>query len=371
MHSVSGVQSLIDEVEASFRTGTASSRAEVLRRITDLFLAGVDSFQEQQVGVFDDVLCGLIGQIEREAVAELSRDIAALAKAPRTLSRRLSRDDDIEIAGPILRDSVVLSESDLIEVAQDKGQQHLEAIANRSYVSERVSDILIDRGDSTVLSTVAGNTGAHFSTRGYKSLAAKAERDANIASAMIGRSDLSPEMFRKLVAQASATVQQRLLATSDPGLRDQVQGVIQSITVEISRNTDRSVAMRGSQAGSQLNKAKLREELVDYATAGRASETATALAVLSELAVDTVRQLLTRQDYQLLLIVSKACGLGWVAVRALLEMAAKSRGEYTFNSAAYLDDYNKLSRESAERVMRFLKARKSASSADIKKMLAS
>jgi uncharacterized protein (DUF2336 family) len=310
---VPGVQSLIDEVELSFRGGTASSRAVTLRRITDLFLTGVDRFEEQQVGVFDDVLCGLIEKIEREAVAELSRDIAELPRAPRMLSRRLSRHDDIEIAGPVLRHSVVLSENDLVEVAQNKGQLHLEAIANRSQVGERVSDILIDRGNSTVLTTVAGNAGARFSTRGYKSLMGKAESDANIASALIRRSDLSPEMFRKLVAQASAIVQQRLLATADPTIKEQVQGVIQSITGEISRNADRAVSMRGTQAGSQLkviDKSKLRSELVGYATAGRASETATALATLSELSIDTARQLLTRQDYELLLIGGKACGLG-------------------------------------------------------------
>ena len=46
---MSGVQTLIDEVEASFRTGTASSRAETLRRITDLFLAG-DGLLEAALG---------------------------------------------------------------------------------------------------------------------------------------------------------------------------------------------------------------------------------------------------------------------------------------------------------------------------------
>jgi len=370
---VSGVQSLIDEVEASFRSGTATSRAEVLRRITDLFLAGADTFEEQQVGVFDDVLCGLIDKIEREAVAKLSQDIAELPRAPCMLSRRLSRHDDIAIAGPVLRHSVVLSENDLVEVAQNKGQLHLEAIANRSQVSERVSDILIDRGNSIVLTTVAGNTGARFSTRGYKSLLGKAENDASIASAVLGRSDLTPEMFRRLVAQASATVQQRLLASADPRTREKVQGVIQSITVEISRSGDRAVSVRGSQ-GSQLrtiDKGKLRAELGDYAASGRPSEAATALAALSELSIDTVRQLLTRQDYELLLIVCKACGVGWVAVRALLELAAQSRDEFSFNSAGYLDDYNKLSRESAERVIRFLKVRKAASGAEIKKMMAS
>jgi uncharacterized protein (DUF2336 family) len=370
---VSSVQSLIDEVEASFRSGTADSRAATLRRITDLFLTGVDNFAEQHVGVFDDVLCGLVEKIERDARAELSRDIAELPKAPRMLSRRLARDDDIDVAGPVLRHSVVLSENDLVAVAQNKGQLHLEAIANRSHVSERVSDVLIDRGNSIVLTTVAGNSGARFSTLGYNSLLGKAESDGNIASALVGRSDLSPEMFRKLVAQASATVAQRLLANADPRTREKIQGVIQLITADISRSADRSVTMRGSQAGSQLktiDKGKLRSELADYAATGRPSEAATALAALSELSIDTVRQLLTRQDYELLLIVCKACGLGWVAVRALLELAAQSRQAFTFNSAGYLDEYNKLSRESAERVIRFLKVRKAASGAEIKKMLA-
>jgi uncharacterized protein (DUF2336 family) len=371
---VTGVQSLIDEVEASFRHRTADSRAATLRRITDLFLTGVDDFAEQQVGVFDDVLCGLIDKIEREAVVELSRDVAELPKAPRMLSRRLARHDDIEIAGPVLRHSAALSESDLVDVAQNRSQQHLEAIANRSHVSERVSDILINRGNSIVLTTVAGNAGARFSTRGYRTLLDQAESNANIASALVGRSDLSPEMFRKLVAQASATVQQRLLANADPQLKIKVRSVIQSITVEVSRNADRAVSMRGTQAASQLksiDKGKLRTELVDYANAGRMNESMTAFAALSELSIDTVRQLMTRQDYELLLVVCKACGLGWVAARALLELAAKSRGEAGFHSAAYLDPFTKLSRESAERVIRFLKVRKAASSADVKKMLAS
>ncbi len=370
---MSGVQSLIDEVESSFRNGTAETRAVTLRRITDLFLTGVDDFAEQQVAVFDDVLCGLIDKIEREAIAELSRDVAELPKAPRMLSRRLARHDDIEIAGPVLRHSVVLSEGDLVDVANSKGQSHLEAIANRSQVSERVSEILIDRGNSIVLSTVAGNAGARFSTRGYDSLTGKAAGDANIASALVRRSDLSPDMLRKLVAQASATVQQRLLANADPAMREKVRGVIQSITVEVSRNADRAVSMQGAQAKSQLktiDKGKLREELASYASAGRSSEAATALAALSGLSIDTVRQLFARQDYELLLIVTKACGLEWLAVCALLEMAAKSRGEFTFSTAAYLEEYNKLSRESAERVMRFIKVRKVVSGAEIKKMMA-
>jgi uncharacterized protein (DUF2336 family) len=262
---VSSVQSLVDEVEMSFRNGTAESRASMLRRITDLFLTGVDDFEQPQIGVFDGVLCGLVDKIEREAVAELGRDVAELSKAPRMLSGRLARHDDIAIAGPVLRHSVVLSESDLVEVAQNKSKSHLEAIASRRHVSERVSDILIARGNSIVLTTVVGNAGARLSTRGYKTLLGQAESNANLAAALIERSDLSPEMFRKLVAQASATVQQRLLANADAQLKEKVLGVVRSITVEVSRNADRPVAMRGTQAASQLkaiDKGKPRAELV-------------------------------------------------------------------------------------------------------------
>src|SRR5262249_3600878 len=163
--------------------------------------------------------------------------------------------------------------------------------------------------------------------RGYKTLLDQAESNANIASALVGRSDLSPELFRKLVAQASATVQQRLLATADVKMKETIQGVIRAITVEVARTADRAVPVGGRRAAAQLksiDRGKLRAELVDYATAGRINESTTAFAALSELSIDTVRQLMTRQDYELLLIVGKACGLGWVAARALLELAAKS-----------------------------------------------
>jgi uncharacterized protein (DUF2336 family) len=365
---------LIDEVETSFRTGTTGSRAATLRRITDLFLQGAETFKGEQVGVFDDLLCQLVDKIERDAIAELSTSIAALNKAPPVLSRRLARHDDIAIAGPVLKQSPVLGDNDLVELARSKGQLHLEAIASRSHVSEKVSDVLIDRGNSEVLTTVARNFGARFSSRGYKTLLSKAESDANIASALITRPDLSPEMFRKLVAQATATVQQRLLTVADPSMKEQLQGVIQAISVQITSNADRRISIGDGPAPSQLkvlDKGKLRAELIDYATAGRLAESTTALATISGLPADTIRRLLTQQEHDATLIVCKASGLGWLTVRAVLELSAGTKGDIGVSSAGYLDQYNRMSRESAERVIRFLKVRKAASQTELNKMLAS
>lgn len=199
---MSSIRSLLDDVEAAFRSGTSESRATALRRITDLFLEGADTFGNEQISLFDDVLCELVDKIERMAIAELSVRIAPVAKAPPRFTRRLSRHDDIDVAGPVLRQSPVLDDSDLIEIARQKSQLHLEAIAARPYLSEGVSDVLIARGQSPALTAVAGNHGARFSNGGYSSIVGKAGSDASLAAALLARPDMTPELFRRLVSHA-------------------------------------------------------------------------------------------------------------------------------------------------------------------------
>ena len=220
---MSTVGSLIDEVETAFRSGTTESRSRTIRRITDLFLEGVEDYKEHEIGVFDDVLCTLVDKIERETLAELSRRVASLNKAPPRLCGQLARHDDIAVARPILSRSPLLSDSHLIEIAQSKSQIHLEAIAGRVQLSERVSDALIERGNSVVLTAVASNSVARLSTRGYRKLLIKAETNEALAAAISSRPDLSPEMFRRLVAQAASSVQKRLMATANPALMGELR----------------------------------------------------------------------------------------------------------------------------------------------------
>ena len=365
--------SLVNEVETAFRQGTPTSRASALRRITGLFLDGADVYKEEVIGVFDDVLCQLVDTLERQTLAELSGRIAPLNKAPPRLCARLARHDDIEVARPVLSRSPLLSDSLLIEIAQSKSQSHLEAIATRSRLSERVTDVLIDRGNDAVLTTVARNFGARLSTRGYRTLLGKAEKDVDLASAMVSRPELSPEMFRKLVAQATTTVQQRLLAaTSDPAVKRRLQETLQSVSSVVAHEVDRRAEVRKLPAHVvEMDKFKLKSELSSYVEAGKLTETVIVLSTLTELAGDTIRQLLAGDEPDGLLIACKSCGLGWTTVRPLLELAAKARGAASLNAINYLDQYTKISRESADRVMRFLKVRKSASVTDMKQMLAS
>jgi hypothetical protein len=93
----------------------------------------------------------------------------------------------------------------------------------------------------------------------------------------------------------------------------------------------------------------------------------------SALPAETIKRLLNQQEYDAILLVCKASGLGWLTVRAILELAADGNraADLNLNPAIYFARYAALSDESAQRVMRFLKVHKIASASDLKKALAS
>src|ERR1700690_4124176 len=93
---------LIAELEEAIQDNLAGKRAVLLRRVTDLFVRGADTFEEDHVAVFDDVLVRLAAGIEIQARAELSERLAPLANAPIRIIEALSVDDEIRVAGPVL-----------------------------------------------------------------------------------------------------------------------------------------------------------------------------------------------------------------------------------------------------------------------------
>jgi len=130
--------SLLPELEDVVQHGSAEKRAETLRRITTLFLDGVPSFNAEHVALFDDVIGCLIEEIEAKALAELARRIAPVPNAPPRVVSALAKNDDIEVAGPVLKQARI-DESDLMHIAETKSQAHLLAMSTRLGIGEALS----------------------------------------------------------------------------------------------------------------------------------------------------------------------------------------------------------------------------------------
>lgn len=354
-------QSLIGELESAIESGSRDRRVETLRRITDLFLSGAERFTEEQIEVFDDVLGHLIRRIENKAIAELSERLAPIERAPIQIVRRLAADDEIAIAAPVLSQSQRLTSQDLIAVAMAKSQEHLLAISARSGLEESVTDVLIERGNQKVIHSLSGNAGAAFSENGYLKLVEKAQQDEGLLERIGSRLDLPLHFFRELLMRATAAVRERLLARAKPEFRAEIDGVLNLISDEVGRDAirDRTAAQR-SVASLHATGGLDECTMLGFLRAAQQNEVVAAISLLSGAHFELVAQIMKSDRNEALLIPCRAAGFEWSTVRALLRSRPEQHGVVELQMNQLRLDYVRLTRSTAQRVLRFWQVRQAA-----------
>jgi hypothetical protein len=345
--------SIIAELEDAVRGGSSARRVETLRQVTDLFLNDGERLSDDQVKVFDDVLCLLIARVETRAKAELSKRLAPLDYAPFEVIQHLATDDEIAVAGEVLTHSTRVSTDTLVEVASAKGQDHLLAISGRANLPEEVTDVIVDRGDGRVIRKLANNASANFSEAGYSNIVARADGDDELVEILGLRLDLPIQYLRDLVRRAKDTVRVRLLAIAPPAIQEEIRLVLNDIAAEQTppgRNygvVEQVVRLMG-----QLN--ELDDAAVyNFAEANKFPEVTVALAVLNDVPVEMIARLLEGARSDLILIPCRSGRLNWPTVEAILRgrPAPFPVDEQTLEVAQR--DYRKLSMETAQRTIRF------------------
>lgn len=360
-------QSLIAELESAIQSGSKDKRVDTLRRITDLFVSDADRLNDQQIDVFDDLLGHLIKRIEGKALAELSGRLGPLNNAPIEVVRRLARDDNIEVAEPVLTQSPRLSDNDLIDIASTKTQAHLLAISARPKVGAGVTDALLQRGDRQVMHQLAKNSGANFSENGFATLVRHSERDEQLAEMVGLRLDVPLRQFRQLLLRAAEAVRSRLLALAGPESREQIQRVLAAISEdaqhEAALKSEHDYAEAEARVQAMQREGKLGEaSFLEFAHAGRFADIVIALSQLCGAPSKLVENLLESQHREAFLVPCRTAGLEWPTVRAILTCRSRGRTMSNQDIEAARADYFKLSRTSAGRVLRFWRVRHSASS---------
>jgi uncharacterized protein (DUF2336 family) len=360
------ISSLIDELEDSISNGTEQRRLVALRRVSDMFVAGSSRYTPEQISLFDDVLLRLADCIETEARARLSHSLASLHNAPPKVVRSLAFDDAIEVAAPVLTNSPHLSDADLVANARTKSQGHLLAISQRSTLSEEVTDVLVDRGDTGVVRSVAENSGARFSYNGFGRLVERAQADEILAETVGARADVPRHHFLKLLESASAVVRARLVA-SNP----QAAALIRDTVAEISGHISREVR-NASPEHVQAKKAAKKRYKIRQPTEGdvhmRAhaqdfEKTVVALALFGRLPIDLVERALLDERPDMVLILAKAAGCSRTTTKAILLMQAAGRGMSDADMEQALASFDRLSPKTAKRVLEFYDRRKAHSQA--------
>ena len=350
--------SLIADLEVAITSSGSDRRIETLRRVTDLFLSNADRYDPEQVQVFDDVLGRMISHIESHALAELSQRLAPVGNAPLEVIRTLAMNDAIEVAGPVIENSARLSTSDLVSIAATKGQDHLLAISGRKEIDESVTDVLVERGNNAVVRKVAVNHGARLSGTGYASLVRRAEHDDDLADYVGRRPDISPQLFQELVQKATDTVRARLLATR-PDLEAGVSSALQKASGELAKaNVARDYSSAKRIVQPLHHDGKLQDAVIlQFARDKRFEDVVVALSLLCSTQLEIIDRLMQGSHIDALLIPCRAAGLDWPTAKAVTQLNPCHRALTDDRYEQLHKDYQKLSAETAQRIIRFWQVR--------------
>lgn len=353
---MNGQQSLLHDIETAIASRPAGQQAESLRQITDLFLAQAKDYSDEQIALFDDVISRLAREIEVSARVLLAKRLAPVSNAPKNTIHALAFDEELEVASPVLTQSVCLDEAALADHAKSMGQGHLLAISRRKVIGSAVTEVLVDRGDKAVVLSVVANAGATFSDAGYIRLVTRSSGDDQIAASVGARKEMPRHHFLKLLTVASQGVRAKLQAENPQATRE-IHQVVREVT---NRMQARSIADSYEYTAARKTVTELcavrdltSTDLAAYAAAGQFEESVVVLSTLANIPVATIERAILQERTELMLGILKSIGLSWADVKLLLLLRARNHAMSTTDVDQCLASYERLKPATARLVVDF------------------
>lgn len=213
------------------RDKSVEGRTRLVQIVGDLFFDTDTVLRDAERNIMSDILRQLIHDVEMKVRQVLAKRMAAEAGAPRELISALAN-DQIEVAHPILTQSTVLQDIELIEIVEHRTFGHQLAIAMRETVSEAVSEALIDTGNVDVIKTLLENDNADISGTAMEYLVEQSEKIDDIQVPLINRGDLGPDLAKRMYWWVSAALRKHIVdhyRIDEAELDDQIQDTIHDI----------------------------------------------------------------------------------------------------------------------------------------------
>ncbi|KRE06333.1 hypothetical protein ASE63_24175 [Bosea sp. Root381] len=349
------------DLEATMLRGSVYDRAQIVSRLTDLFLSAAPAMDEDQVGIFDVVIGRLSRAIELRARIELSERLAPVPNAPTGVVRQLAL-DEIAVARPVLVGSARLTDQDLVAISAAKGRDHMLAITERQDLGEPVTDFLILRGGRVVTHAIAANHTARFSHHGMGVLVMRAVQDDALQMALGARRDIPAELAAQLMAAAKSSARRRLTASLEPALAGAVDGAVErgalAVAAQAQIRGDLDTVNAALVEVARLNEAGELDEnkVAGFARAGATEHAICAVAVMAQLGLPATEQIILGADRDAVLIVARGLGWSWETTAALIGLR-KDFGKSEPAIERARQHFRGLSLPTAQRVLGFLRMR--------------
>jgi uncharacterized protein (DUF2336 family) len=183
-------------------------RAELAEKVAaDLSANGLTP---AEVKLAQDIVRVLARDVEEKVRASLSRALRHSPNLPRDVARKLA--EDIEFVSlPMLADSLVLTDQDLIEIVRLGSSIKQEAIASRPNLAETVSDALVTHGEEPAVVVLMANNSAKIAEATFHRAATRFANSDNVKEAMVLRETLPITVAERMVTMVSKALQAHLV----------------------------------------------------------------------------------------------------------------------------------------------------------------
>ncbi|HEV2158755.1 DUF2336 domain-containing protein [Bradyrhizobium sp.] len=352
--------SLIPGLDDIVKRGDPRRRGEIARAIAELFFQDPARLRPELIDLFDDLLIDLVPHAELMSRVDLAERFSRLNNAPRHLVNQFARENEIMVAGPVLRRSPVLDDAALVEIARLKGQGHLLAMTERPALSAVITDVLVERGDRDVVRRAAGNAGAVFSPGSYSELIKRAAQDGVLTLKIGQRTDLSGDHLKELLNGTLDVIRRRLSLVVNPVRQVEIKRAMASIeeaTLPPGPRRDFSAAQRTVltlHRDGHLGESAL----LGFAKAHKYEESIASLSAMAGIRLSILDRLVSGDRYDPILIVGRMLNLGWPTVRSLILLwygPHRMPADADIESARM--NFTRLMPSTAERVVKFWRNR--------------
>lgn len=325
---------------------SSDTRRQLLNAVTDLFLLDHEPSAESQehYGEIANQSLTKLNAPDRQAYAE---KVAAVPTLPHQVAITLAGDQDGEVARLVLKLSPVLTDADLAAIAVSQSQYHLVAIAERATLSEKLTDILVERGNRDVLHTVSSNDGAAFSDKGFERLLERGGQDISISSALAARADLKPDR----AARVMRIVEQ---LNDNGGLWSKPTDEAASLARQARQQR---LEVRLLQAELAAGSRSLDSIITMLADEDRAYHLAQVFAQAADIRTEQALRVLMQRDVTGIAVTCRSLNVTTATFETVLNMRGRRLYFAPKNIKDDLRGYATLDSATAERTMRFLKMR--------------
>ncbi len=337
---------------ASSKTGNIQD--DMLDRVTDLFFLTTGAQGVTERAVFGDVMERIAYELETEARARLAERLAETQEAPHKLVVKLAN-DHIRVARPILERSPCLSDKDLVNIAEASGQDHLHAISSRKELSVTLTDVIVERGNDTVLTNMAGNKGAEFSTRGLMQLTMRAGGNSNLFSALEDRPDMPKEKLAEIKRTIAVRLWTEVSGTSSGITGKEIDEIVEAKASELKLD---SPGRKASAASCRKRDHVVTEDMVlSFARARMATETVQCLSFMSGISTNHVSHCLLDADLSALAVLCKAKKFKKITFAALIQLRTAPNPLHVRIIADAMRHYDTMDVETAKRAIQTVRNR--------------